>query len=141
MDAGTLSIMSFLLRVSRHPILISLAVGIGIVVQWGQEVLFSRALGRPLNIDEPVVFACNALFTAMPLIALALQKRQHLLAWVVGFAPSVWLTWWWLQKGIAYQRNPDGSGVDMGGAVIMLIAPFLITAVCFWLNMRLSRER
>ena len=133
--------MNFLLRVFRHPILISLALGIGIVVQWGQEVLFSRALGRPLTLGEPDVFAWNAFFTAMPLLALALQERQHVVAWVVGLAPSVWLTWWWLQKGIAYQRNPDGSGVDMGGAMIMLVAPFVITAVCLWLNQRLSRER
>jgi hypothetical protein len=133
--------MTILQRLLRHPVLISLAVGVGFGVQWADNLLFSRALGRPLIIDEPGVFVWNALFTAMPLLAMALQRRQHVVAWLAGFAPSVWLTWWWLQKGIAYQRNPDGSGVDIGGALIMLVSPFAITAVCLWLNERLTPDR
>jgi len=128
-------------RLHHHPILIALAVAVGFLVQGADRVLFSNALGRPVSIDEPVVFVLNALLTAMPLIALALQPTQQVLSWLVGLGISVWLTWWWLQKGIAYQRSPDGSGVDMGGAVVMLLAPFAITAACLWLNHRLSGDR
>ncbi|CAA9281582.1 MAG: hypothetical protein AVDCRST_MAG93-3230 [uncultured Chloroflexia bacterium] len=124
-------------RVVRHSLLIALALSAGFGIQLADRVIFSRALSRPVVIEEPFIFVWNALFTAMPMIALALQARQHLLAWLTGFAASAWLTWWWLQKGIAYQLNPDGSGVDMGGAMLMLFAPFVITAACLWLNKRL----
>ena len=133
--------MTVMQRLHRHPILIALAVALGFVVQSADEVLFSNALGRPVAIDEPTIFVVNALLTAMPLIALAFQARQHAVPWLAGLGVSTWLTWWWLQKGIAYQRNPDGSGVDMGGAIMMLLAPFAITAVCLWLNHWLTRDR
>ncbi|QCB38914.1 hypothetical protein E5554_14385 [Sphingobium sp. PAMC28499] len=141
MDLGSLHSMTFMQRLRRHPILIALAVTLGFVIQGADRVLFSSALGRPVAIDEPSIFVLNALFTAMPLIALAFQGRQHVVPWLAGLGVSAWLTWWWLQKGIAYQRNPDGSGVDMGGAFAMLLAPFVITAACLWLNSRLNRDR
>jgi hypothetical protein len=125
-------------RLCCHPVLIAVALGFGIEV--ASRVMFSNALGRSFNIDEPIIFVLNALFTAMPLIALAFQTRQSVVPWLAGLGVSAWLTWWWLQKGIAYQRNPDGSGVDMGGAFVMLFAPFAITAACLWLNRRLTRD-
>jgi hypothetical protein len=140
-DTGRLHGMTFMQRLRHHPILIALAVALGFVVQAADRVLFSNALGRSAAVDEPTIFVLNALFTAMPLIALAFQARQHVAPWLAGLGVSAWLTWWWLQKGIAYQRNPDGSGVDMGGAVMMLLAPFAITAACLWLNHLLSRNR
>ena len=140
-ETGSLHDMTFMQRLRHHPILIALAVAQGFVVQSADRVLFSNALGRPFAIDEPSIFVLNALFTAMPLIALGFQVRQHVAPWLAGLGVSAWLTWWWLQKGVAYQRNPDGSGVDMGGAVLMLLAPFAITAACLWLNRWLSRDR
>lgn len=127
-------------RLRRHPILIAIAVALGFGIEGATEILFSSALGRQIVVDEPIVFLVNALLSAMPLIALACQDRQHFAPWALGFGVSGWLAWWWTQKGIAYQRNPDGSGVDMGGAVIMLLAPFVITAACLWLNRRLDRR-
>lgn len=130
--------MTFTQRVRRNQLLVALAVALGFVIQVTDRVLFCNALGRPVVIDEPIVFALNALLTAMPLIALAIQAREHITPWLAGIGASAWMTWWWLQKGIAYQRNPDGSGVDIQGALIMMLAPFAITAVCLWLNQRLS---
>lgn len=131
--------MSIVERLLRHPVLIGTALVLGFGVQGAITVLFCKALSRPISIGEPIGFVLNALLTAMPLIALALQKRQHFVLWLASLGVSTWLAWWWLQKGIAYQRNPDGSGVDMGGAMIMLLAPFAITASCLWLNQRLHR--
>lgn len=132
--------MTFLQRLCRHPFLFAIAVALGFGIQVADRVVFSNALGRPFTIAEPTIFVWNALFTAMPLMALAFQTRQNVVPWLAGLGVSAWLTWWWLQKGIAYQRNPDGSGVDMGGALIMLLAPFAITVASVWLNHRLTRD-
>jgi hypothetical protein len=140
-NAGRSGAMTFRQRLRRHPVLIAISVVVGFGVQGADRVLFSNALGRLVVIEEPIIFVLNALFTALPLIALALQARQHVAAWLAGFATSALLSWWWLQKGIAYQRNPNGSGVEMGGAITMLLAPFVITAACLWLNQLLSRQR
>ncbi len=125
-------------RLLRHPLLIAIALSIGYGIASLDRLLFSQALGRPLEINEPVVFVVDGLLTALPFLALSLAGKQHVTPWIVGLSTSIWLTWWWLQKGIAYQRAPDGSGVDMGGALIMLLAPFLITAVCLLLNRQLG---
>jgi hypothetical protein len=51
------------------------------------------------------------------------------------------LHWWWLAKGIAYQQAPDGSGVDMFGAFIMLVSPLPIAALAIALDLRIERLR
>ena len=137
---GKLHDMTIRQRPRRHPILLGLALALGFAVQFVDTVLFSHALGKPITISEPAVWVVKALLTAMPLIALAFQARQHIVPWITGFVFSAGLTWWWLKKGIAYQRSPDGSGVDIGGAVVMLLAPFAITGVCLLLNRKLTRE-
>ncbi|GGE82045.1 hypothetical protein [Sphingomonas prati] len=132
--------MIFEYRFRRHPILVALAAVLGFGIQCAERLMFSNSLGRPIAIDEPIIFVWSALFTALPLMVLAFQARQHVLPWLAGLGVSLWLAWWWLQKGIAYQRNPDGSGVDMGGAIMMLLAPFAITVACLWLNRWLTRD-
>lgn len=132
--------MIFWHRLRRHPILVGLALALGFAVEVLDTALFTHALGRPFTVSEPAAWVVNALLTAMPLIALAFQARQHVVPWIMGFVFSAGLRWWWLQKGIAYQRNPNGSGVDLGGAVVMLFAPFAIAGACLLLNRRLTRE-
>jgi hypothetical protein len=128
-------------RLCHHPLLIAIAICIGIGIAGTSTVLFNQALGRPVVIDEPVVFGINALLIALPFLALSSQEKQHAVPWLVGLVSSASLAWWWLQKGVAYQRNPDGSGVDIGGAIIMLLSPFVITVVCLLLDRQLSSRR
>jgi hypothetical protein len=133
--------MTFKQRLFRHPLLVTIAICTGIAIAGADAVLFNQALGRPVKIDEPIVFGINALLFALPLIALSLQGKQHVSPWLLGVGFSTSLAWWWLQKGVAYQRSPDGSGADIGGAIILLLAPFGITAVCLLLNRRLDSRK
>lgn len=128
-------------RLFRHPLLVTIAICTGIVIAGADAVLFNQALGRPVKIDEPIVFGINALLIALPFLALSVQGKQHVAPWLLGVGFSTSLAWWWLQKGVAYQRSPDGSGVDMGGAIIMLLAPFGIMVVCLLLNQRLDSRK
>jgi hypothetical protein len=132
--------MTVIERIRRHSLLVAVALCIGLGIAIGERILFNHALGRPLEIDEPVAILMRGLLTAAPFLNLSLRGKQYVLPWFVGVASSGWLSWWLLQKGIAYQRNPDGSGVDMGAVVIVLLAPFAITAVCRWLNQQLSPD-
>ncbi len=49
------------------------------------------------------------------------------------------LHWWWLSKGIAYQKASDGSGVDIFGALIMLLSPLPISALA--LSRHISKQK
>ena len=64
---------------------------------------------------------------AIPFIVLTGRRSAHPLPWLTALALTIGLHGWWLAKGIAYQRAPDGSGVDMFGALIMLLSPIPIT--------------
>jgi len=72
---------------------------------------------------------------------LAARRSGRLLPWLITFAVTAALHWWWLAKGIAYQRAPDGSGVDMLGAFIMLVSPLPLTALAMALDLRIKPVR
>lgn len=127
-------------RLFRHPLLFAISLFIGIGIIGVGEVLYCEALGRPIEVQEPIISAINALLTALPFLALSARGKQHLMTWTLGIIPTLWLAWWWLQKGIAYQRSPDGSGVDLGGAVLMLFSPFVITVACLIIDEQLRRR-
>ena len=112
--------MTVIERIRRHPLLVALCIGLGIAI--GERILFNHALGRPLEIDEPVAILMRGLLTAAPFRNLSLRGKQYVLPWFVGVASSGWRSWWLLQKAIAYQRNPDGSGVDTGAVVFVMLA-------------------
>ena len=132
--------MEFVRKFTNHPFLTAAALCIGVAVVVADTVLFSRMLERPLDLSEPVVLLVNALLTAVPFLWLAYRGSHRWLPWVVGLGLTLWLWWRWLQAGVAYQRAPDGSGVDMAFAFLMLISPLLIGAVCVWIDEVLKRR-
>ncbi|WP_374944864.1 hypothetical protein [Sphingomonas sp.] len=114
----------------RTPLLI-LALVIGLAISIGERAIFAVALGRQVDVSEIDVLVMNSVLTAIPFLALALRASKRFAPWAFALTSTVALRWWWLAKGIAYQKAPDGSGVDMFGALIMLLSPFAITAVAF----------
>lgn len=93
-------------------------------------MVFAVALDRDVDLSEVGVLMTNAVLTAVPFLYLALlQRSRRLVPWTVGLSLTLAANWWWLAKGIAYQKAPDGSGVDMLGAMLMLLSPFVITAI------------
>lgn len=127
-------------RLTRHWFLFLLAISIGVCITLADRVIFYKTLNRPIEVDEPDVLIVNALLTALPFLMLSARSKQHITSWIAGIIPSVGLAWWWLQKGINYQRSPDGSGVDLGGAMIMLFAPFAITGICLVIDQWLREK-
>jgi hypothetical protein len=128
-------------RLLRHPLLIAIALCIGFGIVGADRVLFGLALGRTIELGEIDVFIVNSILTSLPFLALSFRQKQHVTPWIIGLVWSSWLAWGWLQKGVAYQRHPDGSGVDLGGALIMLFAPFFITAVCLAIDQLLNMRK
>ena len=107
----------------RRVALLVLAVVIGAIFPLSEQIIFAAALKRPMDLSEPDVLVMNAVLVAIPFLLLATRYSARALPWLLTFAVTAWLHWWWLSKGIAYQKAPDGSGVDMFGALIMLFSP------------------
>ena len=116
---------------------VALFLGYGIIA--ADALLFNLALNKPFSIDG-AAFVLKGLLISVPFLVLASRKNQHLIPWVLAFMFSAGVTLWWLDKGIAYQRNPDGSGVDIFGALIFLLAPFVITAACVAIAIQMDKR-
>ena len=114
-------------RSFNRPLLLALALAIGLAVPIAERLIFAAALHRSIDLSEPDVLAMNAVIVAIPFIVLNGRRSAHALPWLTALALTIGLHWWWLAKGIAYQRAPDGSGVDMFGALVMLVSPVPIT--------------
>ncbi len=125
-------------NLSKNRGLAVVAIAIGAVVTIGHEVIFSVSLNRPFDNSELPTLLLRSLLVAVPFLLLARRASHRPLSWLLGLIPTVWLQWWWLQKGIAYQTAPDGSGVDMVGALIMVMAPFAIAVVCLIFDLLLA---
>lgn len=76
---------------------------------------------------------------AVPFLILASRGSNRVLPWLVGLAITLWIRWHALQSGVAYQQAADGSGVDMDLALLMLLSPALIAAVCIAIDRPLRR--
>ncbi|MFC3581920.1 hypothetical protein [Sphingomonas hylomeconis] len=121
-------------------LLIGFALALGVVVSVGERAVFAASLGREIDLSEIDVLTMNMVLVAIPFLALALRSSKRLAPWAFALAATVGLRWWWLAKGIAYQRGPDGSGVDMFGALLMLLSPFAITAVALVIDRIVQRR-
>lgn len=120
--------------------LVILALTVGAAISIGERIVFAVVLDRQVDLSEFDVLIMNAVLVAIPFLALALRPSRRVLPWAVAFVFTAALRWWWLAKGIAYQRAPDGSGVDMFGALLMLLSPFAIMAVALAVD-RIERRR
>jgi hypothetical protein len=132
--------MGFFRKLFRAPALALLSVSIGAAVVLVDRLLFGWFLGRPVDLSEPVALLVNTVLVSVPFIVLALRGSRRLAPWLVGLALTCALWWHALQKGIAYQRAPDGSGVDMGLAFLMLLSPAFIAGACVGLDEALRRR-
>ncbi len=110
------------------------AICLGAFVVVADRLLFATMLGRPTNFSEPFVLVINGLLIAAPFAWLAYRGSTRLIPWLAGIAFTFWLHWRWLLNGVAYQRAPDGSGVPMSFALLMLVSPIFIGLACAWLN-------
>lgn len=110
------------------------AICLGLFVVVADRVLSAAMLGRPTNFSEPDVLVVNGLLVAAPFAWLAYRGSTRLMPWLAGIAFTFWLHWRWLLNGVAYQRAPDGSGVPMGFAFLMLVSPIFIGLACAWLD-------
>ncbi len=108
--------------------LIVIALSIGVAVAAAERFLFSSFTGRSLvfvsDVDPP-----KAILVAIPYLCLALAGTKRLLPWLVGLALTLPLWSYALYSGVSYQRNPDGSGANIGLGLLMLASPFFISPI------------
>jgi hypothetical protein len=114
--------------------LVTAAVILGAFVVIADVVLFGALLDRKPDFSEPLVLIVRGLLVAAPFLCLAYRGSTRLLPWLTGIALTLWLWWRFLQDGVAYQRAPDGSGVDMAFALLMLVSPAFIGVLCVWID-------
>jgi len=116
----------------RAPLLAA-AFGIGATIEIATQVFLSHYEGVDANADAaPGVFA-SVCFYALPFIALSFKTRQHLIPWLFGAVVMAWLARLYVQEAVAYQRNPDGSGVG-SAAMLFGMAPLLLAPLCVSLS-------
>ena len=108
-------------QLSYKQIKLPLGLAIGLLVSLGDRAIFAVALGRSLELSGEIdSIVSNALAVAIPFLVLAFRSSSRVASWVIAFALTAMVHGWWLSKGIAYQQSPDGSGVDMSGAFLMM---------------------
>jgi ABC-type transport system involved in cytochrome c biogenesis permease subunit len=104
-----------------------MAVAIGILITFGERIVFAVALGRSIDLSEPGVFVMNTALVAIPFLLLAKRSSGRVVPWLLAIAATAWVHWWYLSMGIDYQRAPDGSGVPMFEALVVLLSPLPIS--------------
>lgn len=119
-------------------LLLLLALAAGIAIALGERLIFAAALDHSVDLSEVDSLALNAALTAVPFLYLAFRPRR--LLWLIALCATVTVHGWWLAKGIAYQRAPDGTGVPMFGVLLMLFSPFAILLFTGALNGAMSRR-
>ena len=120
--------------------LLTLALVIGTTVTLGERVVFAFALSRDIDLSEAGVLITNGVLVALPFAYLALCGCTRSFPWLLGLTLTLAVRWWWLADGIAYQRAPDGSGANIGGAMLMLLSPFVITAIVAAVHRSVARH-
>lgn len=124
-----------------RPTLLIAALAIGAAFTVASRLIFAEALNRVPDFGEADVFILNTVLAGAPLSLLAFRRAFNILPWLVAIILTAALEWWWLSKGIAYQRAPDGSGVDLFGAFIMLFSPIPISAAALGIDVLIEWVR
>ena len=123
-----------------YPIQTAFAIMIGPLVVIADKLLFAHLLERSADFSEPMVLVINAALVSVPFLLLAYRGSKRFIPWLAGMSLTLWLWWHALQKGVAYQRAPDGSGVDMALALLMLVSPAIIGVICVAIDEALRRR-
>lgn len=126
--------MSFLRPLTAKPALTAAALVFAAFVVIADVVLFGVLLKREPDFSDTAGLIVRGALVAAPFLWLAYRGSTRLLPWLVGIVLTLGLWWRFLQAGVAYQRAPDGSGVDMAFGLLMLISPALIGVFCVWID-------
>ena len=132
--------MQFVRRLFAKPALLAAAIIFGAFMVIADVTLFGALLGRKSEFPASDILVVRGLLAAAPFLWLAYIGSTRLLPWLSGIALTLWLWWRFLQDGVAYRRSPDGSGVDMAFALLMLVSPVFIGALCVWIDV-VMRDR
>jgi hypothetical protein len=107
------------------------ALAIGVLTIGTVTSSFSLLTGRPLNLaEEWFNFLVQMGIVAAPFALMALAGIGNKWPWLAGLGLTLALWGYYLFEGVSYQWHPDGSGVNIGLAMIMLLSPIPITATC-----------
>ena len=108
--------------------LLLLALVIGIAIIAAEGVLYSAITQRTWNLFRDLD-PWRVGIVATPYVVLALLRVRRLLPWAVALVLTLSLWGYWLYSTVSFSLHPDGSGVDMGGALLLLASPLVISAV------------
>lgn len=112
-----------------RPALLLIALALGAAFTITSRLIFAGALNRVPDFGEVDGLISNSVITAAPFVLLACRRSLNILPWLIAITLTAALNWWWISKGIDYQRAPDGSGVDFAGAFMMFASPIPIAAI------------
>lgn len=132
--------MNLFPKLGHERVLTTLALGVGALVAVAESALFGWLLDRPIGFPALDALLMNTILVAVPFLLLSSRGSTRLLPWIAGLAVTLWLRWHALQQGVAYQRAPDGSGVDMGLGLLMLVSPAFIAVICIAIDEMLRRR-
>jgi hypothetical protein len=127
-------------KIADKRVLMTFALAIGAVIAVAERVLFGWLLDRPPDFSGPDALIGTVFIVAIPFLVLALRGSNRVLPWLVALAITLLIRWHALQMGVAYQRAPDGSGVDMGLGLLMLVSPAFVVAVCVAIDRPIRRS-
>lgn len=119
--------------------LLALAVVVGIAIPLAEQLIFAAVLGRSPSFAEADALVMNAVLTAIPFLFLAFLRPRRL-PWLIAIGATVVVRGGWLAQGIAYQMAPDGTGVPIFGAVLLLFSPFAILILAGVVNGVMARR-
>jgi hypothetical protein len=108
--------------------LLLLAFFIGGAVGGGESALYAALTHHPWSVSSDLDFWTVPII-ATPYIVLALLPARRILPWAIALTLTLSLWSYWLYSTVSYNLHPDGSGVDMGGALLLLSSPLVISAI------------
>ncbi|MBW0143709.1 hypothetical protein [Sphingomicrobium clamense] len=76
---------------------------------------------------------------SIPMMVLAFRSSSRS-PWLWSILATIVVRGWFLSLGIAYQREPDGSGVPMGAAALVMLSPFAIAAIAVAMDRWINRK-
>ena len=107
-----------------------LALTIGLAIVGIDSGVAALVLQQPLNLrEEAGILAFQILLASIPFLLLALAGIGNKVPWLVGVALTA--LFWGLLLTDAISRDGDGSGANIGLALLLLFSPLIISIACF----------
>lgn len=107
-----------------------LSVTIGLAVVGIDSGVGALVMQQPLNLrEEAGILAVQILLASIPFLLLAFAGIGNKLPWLVGVALTAFF--WGLLLTDAISRDGNGSGANIGLALLLLFSPLIISVACF----------